>query len=224
MSKTKVLIADDHPIIQIGVKNLVGSEADFEFVGQANDGREALELVRRLQPDILLLDLNMPNLPGLDTLRELMNEGHEIKTIMLTARIETRQILEALQLGARGIVLKQAVLEELVNCLRAVAQGQYWLHGKPVFNLFQLFKDLKEAERPAASQRFGLTRRELEIVTLIVEGCTNKDIARECGISEETVKRHLKHIFDKTGGSSRLELAMFAVNHQVAKAHTPGVG
>ena len=143
--------------------------------------------------------------------------------MLLTGEIDRRNLLEALQLGARGVLLKETVAVEVVECLRAVMRGEHWLNGKSVHNLVQVLRSLMaEAEQP--KNRFGLTAREIAVVGFIVEGCTNKDIARECGIAEETVKRHLKNIFDKTGVSSRLELAMFALNHALVKEPPPAAG
>jgi two-component system nitrate/nitrite response regulator NarL len=215
MNKITVVVADDHPVVRIGVRNILHSQPDLEVVGEASDGQEALELIHKHAPAILLLDLAMPNLPGLETLRELTRQSTHTKTVLLTGHIDRKDLVEALQLGARAVVLKETVGSDLVACLQAVANGRYWLDGKPVVNLLRVLDDLIAAESPAPKKTFGLTPRELQIVALIVQGCTNKDIAAECSITDETVKRHLKNIFDKAGVSSRLELAMFAVNHQL---------
>jgi len=214
----RIIIADDHPVVRIGVKALLSQVPEFEVVGEAEDGKIALDLIQRLSPELLLLDLRMPNLPGLETLRELTQRPElHVRTVMLTGEIDRRGILEALQLGARGVLLKESVAVEVVECLRAVMRGEHWLNGTSVRNLVQVLRSLMAEEAEPAKNRFGLTTRELAVIGYIVEGCTNKDIARECGIAEETVKRHLKNIFDKTGVSSRLELAMFALNHSLAK-------
>jgi two-component system nitrate/nitrite response regulator NarL len=220
MDKITVVVADDHPVVRIGVRNILHSQPDLEIVGEASDGQEALELIRQNAPTILLLDLAMPNLPGIETLRELTRQSAHIKTVLLTAHIDRKDLVEALQLGARAVVLKDTVASDLVACLQAVANGRYWLDGKPVVNLLKVLDGLIAAERPAPKKTFGLTPRELQIVALIVQGCTNKEIATECGITDETVKRHLKNIFDKVGVSSRLELAMFAVNHRLVVEDT----
>src|ERR1019366_2262538 len=211
----KVLIADDHPVVRIGLRNMLKSDNQMQIVAEAKDGAEALHMVRTYRPDILLLDLAMPKMPGLDALRELTTETTATRTIVLTGLVDKRQILEALQLGARGIVLKDAAVEHLSECIRAVMQGQYWLEGRPVQNLVQVLRDLTVQTAPPARRTFGLTARELEVVTLITEGCTNKDIAKQFGISEETVKRHLTNIFNKLGVGNRLELALFALNHNL---------
>lgn len=190
----------------------------IKVVGEARDGMEALELARTLRPDILLLDLAMPNVAGMDALREMTSDNLETRTVVLTGLIDKRQVLEALQLGARGVVLKDAVVEHLSACIRAVMQGQYWLEGRPVQNLVQVLRDLTAQTAPPQRRTFGLTARELEVVTLITEGCTNKDIAKTFGISEETVKRHLTNIFNKLGVGNRLELALFALNHDLLPA------
>lgn len=215
MEKITVVVADDHPVVRIGVRNILQAQPDFEVVGEASDGQEALELIRQYAPSILLLDLAMPNLPGLETLRELTRQSARIKTVLLTGHIERKDLVEAMQLGARAVVLKETVASDLVACLHAVANGRFWLDGKPVVNLLKVLDDLIAADSPVPRKTFGLTPRELEIVALIVQGGTNKDIATDCRITDETVKRHLKNIFDKAGVSSRLELAMFAVNHQL---------
>ena len=197
---------------------MLQADPAIKVVGEARDGVEALELARTLRPDILLLDLAMPNVAGMDALREMTGGNLETRTIVLTGLIDKRQVLEALQLGARGVVLKDAVVEHLSACIRSVMQGQYWLEGRPVQNLVQVLRDLTAQTAPPPRKTYGLTGRELEVVTLITEGCTNKDIAKTFGISEETVKRHLTNIFNKLGVGNRLELALFALNHNVLAA------
>jgi two-component system nitrate/nitrite response regulator NarL len=213
-SRQRVLIADDHPVVRLGVRAIMGAAPEFEVVGEASDGDVALEMVRDLRPTLLLLDLQMPKLPGLETLRALTDQEPALKTLLLTGSITQKQVLEALQLGARGIVLKESVADHLVDAMRTVVDGRYWLDGRPVSNLVTAIRDLVAAANTARNT-FGLTPRELEVVSAIVEGSTNRDIAQRFDISEDTVKRHLTNIFDKTGVSTRLELAMFAVHHQL---------
>ncbi len=199
---------------------MLQADSLIKVVGEARDGMEALEMARSLHPDILLLDLAMPNVAGMDALREMTSAelNSDTRTIVLTGLIDKRQVLEALQLGARGVVLKDAAVEHLTACIRAVMQGQYWLEGRPVQNLVQVLRELATQTATPPRKTFGLTARELEVVTLITEGCTNKDIAKSFGISEETVKRHLTNIFNKLGVGNRLELALFALNHNLLPA------
>jgi len=199
----------------VGLRNMLQVDPKIQVVGEARDGVEALELAHKLHPDILLLDLAMPNVAGMEALREMTATSLNTRTVVLTGLIEKRQVLEALQLGARGVVLKDAIVEHLTACIRAVMQGQYWLDGHPVQNLVQVLRDLTTQTAPPPRRTFGLTARELEVVNLITEGCTNKDIAKTFGISEETVKRHLTNIFNKLGVGNRLELALFALNHSL---------
>src|SRR5271154_6486772 len=212
----RIVVADDHPVVRFGVKNMLESEPGFEVVGEAEDGDVAITQTLELEPDILLLDLQMPRLPGLEALRAIMSKSPRVKIIMLTSTISTQQIIEALQIGARGIVLKDAVAGDLSKSLRAVLSGDYWIGGERVANLVTALNALmKEASAVPERKTYGLTPRELEVVTCIVEGCSNKDVAKQFAISEETVKRHLSNIFDKTGVSTRLELALFAIAHKL---------
>jgi DNA-binding NarL/FixJ family response regulator len=213
-----ILIADDHPVVRMGVRNTLEAESGFSVVAEAADGNEAIRQVEAVRPDILLLDLSMPNMPGMETLHELMSRQTEVKTILLTASIDKPQVLQALQFGARGIITKNALPAELHACIRAVMDGKFWVLGTPVMNIAQLLQQLSAETSGTAKKTFGLTPRELQIASLIAEGCTNKDIAAECGIGEETVKHHLKRVFDKTGVSNRLELAVFVMNHALTRA------
>jgi DNA-binding NarL/FixJ family response regulator len=213
----RILIADDHPIVRDGLRRLLETEPDFQVVGQAADGREAVKLVREVQPDVLLLDLSMPRLPGLEVLRELSDSSSPVRTILLAAAIEKEQIIEALQMGARGVVLKESATQLLFKGIRTVMAGQYWVGREKVSDLVAALRGLVASGGEKPDKNFGLTRRELEIVSTIVAGYTNRDIAQKFSLSEDTVKHHLTHIFDKLGVSSRLELAMFAVNHRIVR-------
>ena len=217
-SPIRILIADDHPILRDGLRNLLEAEPGFAVVGEAADGGEAVQLVQKVKPDILLLDLAMPKMPGLETVRELMGSAASVRTILLTAAIEKKQIVEALQLGARGIVMKESATEVLLKSIRSVMAGEYWIGRESVSDLVKTLQDLADSGGEEPRQKtFGLTPREKEVITSIVSGYTNKDIAQKFSISEQTVKHHLTNIFDKLGVSSRLELALFAVNHRLVE-------
>lgn len=220
-SPVRIVVADDHPVVRLGVKNMLMNEAGYEVVGEAEDGDDAITQTLELDPDILLLDLAMPRLPGLEAMRAIMGRSPRVKIILLTATISTQQVIEALQIGARGIVEKGSVAGDLTKALKAVLSGDYWIGGERVANLLQALRELmQKAAAMPERKTYGLTPRELEVVNSIVEGCSNKDIAREFSISEETVKRHLSNIFDKTGVSTRLELALFAIAHKLVVLET----
>jgi two-component system nitrate/nitrite response regulator NarL len=214
----RIVVADDHAVVRFGVRSILNSEVGFEVVGEAEDGDDAITQTLELEPDILLLDLAMPRLPGLEAMRAIMTKSPRVKIVLLTGEISTQQVIEALQIGARGIVLKQSFADDLKQALRAVLSGDYWIGGERVANLLKALQGL-QAQAAAVPERktYGLTPRELEVVTCIVEGCSNRDIAKQFAISEETVKRHLSNVFDKTGVSTRLELALFSIAHKLVE-------
>ncbi len=215
-AQIRILIADDHAIFRDGLRRLLEAEPGLRVVGEAADGEQAVQLVRQLKPDVLLLDLAMPRMPGLETLRELTTAATPVRTMLLTAAIERPQILEALQLGARGVVLKESATQLLLKGIRAIMDGQYWVGQESVSDLVKTLRELSPATpEESRKKKFGLTPRELEIISTIVSGYSNRDIAQKFNISEQTVKHHLTNVFDKLGVSSRLELALFAVNHSL---------
>ena len=217
MQRIRILIADDHPIFRQGLISVFRSQREFTIIGEATDGRQALKLVRDLHPDVLLLDLAMPALTGLETLRELSDSPSPVRTILLTASIDKEEIVQALQLGARGVVLKEASTGVIVESIRTVVNGQFWVGQAKVAKLADALQAyLSQAvDEEDSNKDFGLTRCESEIVAAIVSGFTNREIADKLSISEQTVEHHLRNVFDKTGVSNRLELALFAIHHQL---------
>ncbi len=198
----RIIIADDHAIFREGLRRLLVSEKDFVVIAEASDGKEAVLLTQKLKPDIVLLDLAMPRVPGMEALRELAHAKVSAYTILLTAAIEPFEISSAMRLGARGVVLKASPPELLLRCIRAVSEGEYWIGSG-------LLKDWAHlGQGPGGGSE--LTSREVEIVSAIKTGRSNKEIAAQMSISEETVKRHLSNIYAKLGISSRLELALLA--------------
>jgi DNA-binding NarL/FixJ family response regulator len=218
LQPTRIVIADDHPIFRDGLRRLLETEPDLKVVGEACDGSEAVKLAKQLKPDILLLDLAMPRHPGLEALREMSSASNQnaVRVILLTAAAEKNQIVEALQLGARGVVLKDSATQLLLKAIHTVMAGEYWVGRESVSNLVQYLRTLVQSSGEEARQKkFGLTPRELEIVSAVVAGYSNKETAEYFKISEDTVKHHLSNIFEKIGVSTRLELALFAVNQSL---------
>ena len=215
---TRIVAADDHPIFREGLIRLLETRPDLRVVGAASDGDEALKLVAQLEPDLLLLDLAMPRMTGLMALQELQNRSTRSRIILLTAEIDRTEIVMALQFGAHGVVLKDSASELLFDSIRTVMAGQYWVGRKRVPDLVTTLRDLSASSPQPVRQYFGLTPRELEIVSVILGGYSNGYIATKLSISEKTVKHHLTNIFDKLGVSNRLELALFALHHNLDAA------
>jgi two-component system, NarL family, nitrate/nitrite response regulator NarL len=215
LSPIRVLIADDHTLFRDGLRKLLEEQDDFTVVGDAADGEMVVALARQTQADIILLDLAIPRLDGMDVLRDLSASGAPARTILLTDAIDREQIVRALKLGAYGVVLKDSTSQRLFDSIRFVMSGQYWIGRESVSDLVRALRAFSPIEGSTRSKEFGLTPRELEIVTLVVAGYSNPDIAQRCSISEQTVKHHISNIFDKLGVSNRLELALFAVNHRL---------
>jgi two-component system nitrate/nitrite response regulator NarL len=216
----RILIADDHGIFRDGLRGLLEAEPGLCVVGEAVDGAEAVALVAQLRPDILLLDLAMPRVPGMEALRELAAGKHPVRTILLAASVERPQILEALKLGARGVVLKESATQVLLKSIAAVMAGSYWVGRESVPDLKELVLDSVAPEPPGG--RYGLTRREMQMVAAIVEGSSNREIAQKFNVREDTVKHHLTSIFSKLEVATRLELALFAIEHRlVSKSGAP---
>lgn len=199
-----------------GVRKLLEAEPGLRVVGEAEDGEDAVSVVRQLNPHVLLLDFSLPKMTGLEALQELSKLGVRTRTIVLTAAIEREQVVEALQLGAHGIVLKQSALEVLLKSIRCVNEGQYWADQESVSDLIHALRKMNPPHSaPEGSPALGLTSRERQVIALIGAGYTNKDLARKLDISEHTAKHHLTNIFNKLGVSNRLELVLYAIDHRL---------
>ncbi|HEY3383862.1 MAG TPA: response regulator transcription factor [Vicinamibacterales bacterium] len=211
----RIVIADDHAIFREGLQRLLESEPGFEVVGMCGDGVEAVRVTVELRPDILLLDLAMPRASGIDVLRDLADHALDARIVILTAEIDSAEIVRAVQLGARGVLLKHAAIEVLYKCIRSVIAGEYWVGHQEFGRILESLRETTEPTppRPAAT----LTARELQIVAAVVEGATNKDIGQQFNLSPQTVKNHLSHVFDKLGVSNRLELALYASHHRLGQ-------
>ena len=214
----RVVLADDHPVVRLGMRNFLHAEPGIEVIAEASDGQSALDITRARRPDILLLDMAMPRLSGLDVLRELRESHLPTKTVILTASLEEAALLSAIELGARGLVLKDCAPGDIRQAIRAVCAGHLWFNEAAITGVVGLMKRSAAPTKSEQDSPFGLTAREREIISAVVEGCTNKDVAAKLVIAEDTVKRHITNIFNKLGMSTRVELAMFAVNHGLVQS------
>jgi DNA-binding NarL/FixJ family response regulator len=211
----RILIADDHAVFRYGLRTLLESERGFVVVGEAADGCEVIEKAKDLNPTVLMLDLAMPRVNGIQVLREMATSSPKIRTIVLTASIEKKQILETLQLGARGILFKDTALQLVAKCIASVVAGGFWVGHETVTSLVDYVHRIKQDTLAELADNFTIfTKREREIVSAIIAGSTNKDIAASLSLSEDTVKHHLSNIFDKARVSNRLELAVWAIKQE----------
>ena len=212
----RIVVADDHPLFRDGLRTLLESDPRFVVVGEAGDAHAAVEAVRQHKPDVLLLDLAMPGASGLEALRILAEDPPATRTIVLTAGIGRTETVQAVQLGASGVVLKADASTILFESILAVVEGHFWLQAQRLPNQeTALRKSL--APLPDPDRDFDLSPREKEIVVALADGLTNREIADRFGLSEITVKHHLRSIFDKCEVSNRLELTLFALRRGLAR-------
>ncbi|GAW92833.1 response regulator [Calderihabitans maritimus] len=215
MEVIKVLIADDHSLIREGLRKILLLEPRIVICGEASDGQEAVELTRRYRPDIVLMDINMPNVNGLEATRLIKREFPSTKVIVLTIHDDEEYVTELFKAGASGYVLKDIDAHDLIKVVLEVAEGKPALHPsltpKVIHGLQQLAKEKEMVQSPP------LTKREVEILKLIAQGFSNREIGEKLFISEKTVKNHITNIFRKIKVEDRTQAALYAVKHKLVE-------
>ena len=209
----RVLVADDHAIVRKGIRALLATEADIEVVGEAADGKEAVEKAERLRPDVVLMDLVMPEMDGIEATRRITTRQPETRILVLTSFAEDEKVFPALKAGALGYLLKDAGPEELVRAIRQVYCGESSLHPAIARKVLQELS--RPPERPPTPE--PLTERELEVLRLIARGKSNREIAAELVISEATVRTHVSNILGKLQLTSRTQAALYALREGIAE-------
>lgn len=217
-AKISILIVDDHPLFRSGLRGLLELDDSIEVVGEAQDGNQALEMARALRPQVILMDVNLPFVNGLQATRELTGERSDLAVIILTAYHDDEQMLHAVRAGAYGYFPKEVAPDELLNAIRTVSQGNYVINdevlAKPqIANwLINQFETIQVASEDAPEETFrALSAREMEILKLITRGLSNKEIAKALGISRQTVKNHMTSILRKLAVNDRTQAAVYAL-------------
>ena len=204
---TRVMIVDDHAIVRAGLRALLFEEAAFDLVGEAAGGYEALELVEKTKPDVLILDLSMPDLDGISVTRKIKPNFPDLKILILTLHEDGALLREAIKAGAAGYILKRAAEAELISAIRTILRGDLYVDPSMVRGLLE---ESRQVQVKQSDPTESLTPRETEILRLIVEGYTNRQIGQELNISIRTVEGHRANISDKLGLHSRVELVRYA--------------
>ena len=204
-----VVLADDQRVVREGLATLLGLLPDIEVLGTASDGEEAVDLVERLRPDVVLMDLRMPRCDGVEATRRLAAAAAPTKVIVLTTYADDRSVLDALRAGARGFLTKDSGAEEIERAIAAVARGEAAIDPAVQHHLV-------EAVAAKSELPHGLTPREAEVLTLIADGLSNAEIAARLFVSEATVKSHVNHLFTKTGVRDRAQAVAYAYRHGLA--------
>ncbi len=217
--RIRILIADDRGINREGVQRLLEGEPDFLVVGQAATSTEALRLAQHLQPDVLLLSRSMLGAYGKETLRELAGIEAQVRTILMTDRGHETDVVSALEIGARGVIAKDSESEMLFRGIRKVMEGEYWISRSSVADLVRAVRRLL-GHVEGQPRKPNITPRQQEIIASVAAGRSNKQIAQQFSLSEDTVKRHLTNIFGRLGLSNRLELALFAAQQEMHEGGT----
>lgn len=211
--RIKILLADDHSMIREGIKQLLELDSQFTVIGQAGDGIECMKSLQKELPDVLLLDVNMPRMNGIEVLEKIKEQNMDVKVLMLTIHNEVEYLLRAVDIGCNGYILKDSDIGLLKRAILSVYEGDTFIQPDliPILNMELI-------SREESSQTLeGLTKRELEVLKLITEGLFNKEIAYKLNISERTVKNHVSNIFKKINASDRTQAAVFAIKHGLVK-------
>lgn len=212
MSKRRILVVDDHFVVREGLKLIFETEENYEVIGEAENGNKALALIDELQPDVILLDLNMPKMNGLEVIKALNTKNNTIPIIILTTFNEDKYIKEGLSLGAKGYLLKDTTREELIRTVASAIRGEILLQPEITKILFNTNTESKNTDNPFNIEiHASLSERELFVLQAIARGCTSKEIALDMGISERTVKAHLTSIYNKLKVESRSEAVAVAI-------------
>ena len=212
-SRIKLVIVDDHTLFREGIKKILALEKDIEIVGEAFDGEEVISVLNRCEPDIMLLDVKMERVNGLQVLPRIVEQFPLLKVIILTAQVSLAESVKAIRDGARGIILKHAASEFLIKGIRKVAEGELWADSPTMTQVVDSLSRKYRVDRSPEKGRKELSEREIEVVTLVASGNRNKEIANKLFISEQTVKTHLSNIFQKLEVNDRLELALYAMRN-----------
>lgn len=206
-TKIRIVIADDHPIVREGLTSILNLQNDMEVVAEASDGLEAIEMVNEYNPDLVLIDLRMPNLGGAQAIQKIRESNKDVKFLILTTFADEENVFEGVRAGARGYLLKDTLPDELIRAIRRVNNGESLIEPSMVTRVLDRFSKVIQKQEFANE----LTNRELEVLKLLAEGTSNKGIADKLFISIKTVKTHITHIFEKLDVKNRTEA--------VAKAH-----
>ena len=197
----KVMIVDDHNLVREGLKAVFAQGDEIDVVGEAGSGEEAIEMVEKVKPDVILMDISMPGINGIQATKQIRDKHPDAKIVILTMLDQEGYMYEAIKAGATGYMLKSTSSDELVNAIQTVNDGKALLHPDATAQLLKEFVTLAQNK----AKDYGLSNREMEVLQLLSEGKTNKEIAKALWISEQTVKTHVAHIFDKLGTSDRTE-------------------
>jgi len=214
----RILIADERGIQRDGIQRLLESEPDFLVVGQAATTTEALRLAQQLQPDVLLLAKSMLGAYGKEALREVAAMESQVRTLLMTERDHETDVVSAIEIGACGVIARDSDSNMLFRGIRKVMEGEYWISRSSVGDLVRAVKRLLGHAVEGQTKKPNITPRQHEIIASVAAGRSNKQIAQQFSLSEETVKRHLTNIFGRVGVSNRVELALFAMQHDLNAA------
>lgn len=210
MNKLRVVLVDDHEIVRQGLRTLVERQPDMEVVAEASDGRAALTIVPQANPDVVVMDVSMPELNGINATRQLLGTNPLLKILALTVHEERSYLRELLAIGASGYLLKRVAADELVYAIRRVAEGGVYLDGRLLPDVLDTY--FRPSGREAIEVRSSLTAREEEVIRLIARGFSNKEIAARLSVSVKTVETHKARSLDKLGLKSRAEIVRYAMN------------